>query len=178
MGCFDCVLLLSIGLIFLLNQCCIITLMNSSFTYVIVINSILTFFCPSFQTLRNRMQSVSANVQRAINLCPSLDGSNETRDDFDISYEAVYELRQALRTSLREALAACNSCALLDPVLAAITSSALSGASVIPHNILGVNQLAFAAPPVFVGGGDTSTRERTQIGLWRRCSDDMGRAYW
>jgi hypothetical protein len=124
------------------------------------------------------MQSVSTNVQRAINLCPSLDGSNETREDFEMSYEAVYELRQALRASIREALAACNSCALLDPVLTSMTSSVASGASAIPHNLLGVNQLAFAAPPVFVGGGDTATRERTQIGLWHRCSDDMGRVYW
>ena len=124
------------------------------------------------------MQSVQTNIQRAISLCPSLDGSNETRDDFEISYEAVYEMRQALRTSLREALAACNSSTLLEPVLASITTSAISGASAIPHNMLGVNQLAFAAPPVFVGGGDTATRERTQVGLWRRCSDDMGRAYW
>ena len=124
------------------------------------------------------MQSVSANLQRALNLCPSLDASNETREDFEVSYEGVYELRQALRTSLREALSACNSCALLDPVLSSMTSSVLSGASAIPHNMLGVNQLAFAAPPVFVGGGDTATRERTQVGLWRRCSDDMGRPYW
>ncbi len=121
---------------------------------------------------------MSTNVQRAINLCPSLDGSNETREDFEMSYEAVYELRQALRASIREALAACNSCALLDPVLTSMTSSVASGASAIPHNLLGVNQLAFAAPPVFVGGGDTATRERTQIGLWHRCSDDMGRVYW
>jgi hypothetical protein len=111
-------------------------------------------------------------------LCPTLDGSNETREDFDISYEDMYQLRQALRASLREALAACNSCALLDPVLSAISSSALSGSSAIPYNSIGVGQLAFAAPPVFIGGFDTAVRERSQVGLWRRCTDDLGRAYW
>ena len=124
------------------------------------------------------MQSVSANLQRAISLCPSLDGSNETREDFELSYEDTYQLRQALRTSLREALAACNSCTLLDPVLAAISSSAVSGSSAIPHNAIGISQLAFAAPPVFVGGFDTATRERSKVGLWHRCTDDLGRAYW
>ena len=124
------------------------------------------------------MQSVSANLQRAISLCPSLDGSNETREDFEISYEDTYQLRQALRTSLREALAACNSCTLLDPVLAAISSSAVSGSSAIPHNAIGISQLAFAAPPVFVGGFDTATRELSKVGLWHRCTDDLGRAYW
>ncbi len=124
------------------------------------------------------MQSVSANLQRAIMLCPSLDGSNETREDFEMSYEDIYQLRQALRASLREALAACNSCALLDPVLAAISSNAISGSSAIPYNSIGIGQLAFAAPPVFIGGFDTAARERSQVGLWRRCSDDLGRAYW
>ena len=124
------------------------------------------------------MQSVTANVQRAVSLCPSLDGSNETRDDLEISYENVYQLRQSLRASLREASAASNSCVLLDPVLASLTSSAISGASLLSHNMLGVNQFAFAAPPVYVGGGEAASHERTQIGLWRRCTDDLGRSYW
>jgi hypothetical protein len=141
-------------------------------------NSFLQALISLLQTLRNRLQSITTNVQRAISLCPSLDGSNETREDVEISYEDVYQLRQALRASIRESVAASNSCALLDPVLASISSSAVSGVSAIPHHILGVNQLAFAAPPVFIGAGDSSTRERTQIGMWRRCSDDLGRAYW